>query len=74
MLVDKGVYTISKSFEDVDMNEWTTRDFVVKGYWYERLQLGSQLYQLQNDKPLAYFFHKFGFSFKVLICLLVFIL
>ncbi len=65
MLVDKGVYSISKSFEDVDMNEWTTGDFVVKGYWYERLQLGSQLYQLRNDKPLAYFFHKFGFSFKV---------
>ncbi len=41
MLVDKGVHIVSKSFEDVDMNEWTTRDFVVKGYWYERLQLGS---------------------------------
>jgi hypothetical protein len=65
MLVDKGVHINSKSFEDVDMNEWTTEDFVVKGYWYERLQLGSQLYQLRNDKPLALFFHKFGFSFKV---------
>ncbi len=41
MLVDKGVHIVSKSFEDVDMNEWTTRDFVVKGYWYERLQLGG---------------------------------
>ncbi len=65
MLVDKGVHTVSKYFEDVNMNEWTTWDVVVKGYWYERLQLGSRLYQLQNDKPLAYFFHKFGFSFKV---------
>jgi hypothetical protein len=38
------------------MNEWTIGDFVVKGYWYERLQLGNQLYQLRNDKPLAFFF------------------
>jgi hypothetical protein len=29
---------------------------VVKGYWYERLQLGNRLYQLRNDKPLAFFF------------------
>jgi hypothetical protein len=65
MLVEKGVHTLSKSFENADMNEWTTWDVVVKGYWYERLQLGSQLYQLRNDKPLAYYFHKFGFSFKV---------
>ncbi len=32
MLVHKGVQTISESFEDVDMNEWTTWDVVVRGY------------------------------------------
>jgi hypothetical protein len=40
-LVDKGVHTISKFFEDVDINEWTKGDVVVRGYWYERLQVGN---------------------------------
>jgi hypothetical protein len=39
--VDKGVHTISKFFEDVDINEWTKGDVVVRGYWYERLQVGN---------------------------------
>jgi hypothetical protein len=38
IMVDKGVHTIFESFEDVNMNEWTIGDVVVKGYWYEILQ------------------------------------
>ncbi len=34
---------------------------MVKGYWYERLQPDNRLYQLQNDKPLAYVFSRIWF-------------
>jgi hypothetical protein len=61
MLVDKGGSHCFQSFEDVDMNEWTTWDVMVKGYWYERLQPDNRLYQLQNDKPLAYVFSRIWF-------------
>jgi hypothetical protein len=35
MLVEKGVHVVDKSFTTFDWNEWTQRNMIVKGYWYE---------------------------------------
>ncbi len=34
MLVEKGLHVVAKSFKDVDANEWTKGDIVIRGYWY----------------------------------------
>jgi len=58
MLVEKGVHVVDKYFTYFDGNECTQGDMVVKGYWYERLQVGSHSYLFQDDQPLTFVFSR----------------
>ncbi len=37
MLVERGLHVVAKSFKDVDANEWTKSNMVIRGYWYQQL-------------------------------------
>jgi hypothetical protein len=56
LLVDKTIHIMQESFEDGWGNSSIERDVVLRGYWFERHQVGSHTYVFRNDKPLAYIF------------------
>lgn len=56
LLVDRTIHIVHESFEDEWDNFHVEGDVVLRGYWYERLHVGSRSYTFHDDKPLAYIF------------------
>ncbi len=56
LLVDKTIHIMQESFKDRLGNSYIEGDVVLRGYWFERHQVGSHIYVFRNDKPLAYVF------------------
>lgn len=54
MLVDKPCTVVVDAFTDGWGNSFHAGDFVIRGFWYERLRPGSRSYYLRTDKPNAY--------------------
>ena len=58
MMVQQATHTLLETFTNADGNVYVPGDVVFSRLWYERLQLGSRTYLLQNDKePTSIYRH-----------------
>jgi hypothetical protein len=56
MLVDKALHEVRIAFIDEIGNEFSPRDMVLSGYWYEARNPSSRSYTLRDDRQPSYVF------------------